>query len=205
MQPAIEFQRKYNVPPLRRRIQRHPLGPQPQRYRYLKDCIEIFESHGWDWSYHAFREFHGWSVEHGEDRKDTSPAASQPTASNAPRTLSQRTRKPAEIAVWQPQAALVILCGSLEQSHRHLTQRGLMSKSIPPSLPNRRSAGVTAASANVVGATAAGAAATAKTTAPPKSKPLPKDILAALDVEVPPVEARPGTAWRWASSSRSWS
>ena len=30
---------------------------------YLRDCIEIFEEYGWDWTYHAFREWDGWSVE----------------------------------------------------------------------------------------------------------------------------------------------
>ena len=32
--------------------------------QYLRDCIDIFEEYGWDWSYHAFREWEGWSVEH---------------------------------------------------------------------------------------------------------------------------------------------
>lgn len=31
---------------------------------YLRDCIAVFEEYGWDWSYHAFREWDGWSVEH---------------------------------------------------------------------------------------------------------------------------------------------
>ena len=31
---------------------------------YIRDCIEIFEDLGWDWTYHAYREFSGWSVEH---------------------------------------------------------------------------------------------------------------------------------------------
>lgn len=32
--------------------------------RYLKDCIDLFEEYGWDWTYHAFREWPGWSIEH---------------------------------------------------------------------------------------------------------------------------------------------
>ena len=32
--------------------------------RYLSDCISLFEQYGWDWTYHAFREWPGWSVEH---------------------------------------------------------------------------------------------------------------------------------------------
>ena len=35
---------------------------------YLRDCMEIFNEYGWDWSYHAFREYTGWCVEHETDR-----------------------------------------------------------------------------------------------------------------------------------------
>ena len=31
---------------------------------YLRDLIDIFGTYGWDWTYHAFREWSGWSVEH---------------------------------------------------------------------------------------------------------------------------------------------
>ena len=31
---------------------------------YLRDCISLFGEYGWDWTYHAFREWEGWSVEH---------------------------------------------------------------------------------------------------------------------------------------------
>ncbi len=31
---------------------------------YLRDLIDIFGNYGWDWTYHAFREWSGWSVEH---------------------------------------------------------------------------------------------------------------------------------------------
>ena len=30
----------------------------------LRDCIELFEEYGWDWTYHAFRESNIWSLEH---------------------------------------------------------------------------------------------------------------------------------------------
>jgi len=45
---------------------------------YLRDCIGLFEEYGWDWSYHAFREWSGWSPEYEnvrEDRKAASPTA----------------------------------------------------------------------------------------------------------------------------------
>jgi len=53
-------------------------APENSTYRYLKDCIEIFEEEGWDWAYHAFREWQGWSVEHGSDKNDTQPTT-EPT------------------------------------------------------------------------------------------------------------------------------
>ena len=35
----------------------------PGADQYIRDCIDIFEEYGWDWTYHAFREWDGWSVE----------------------------------------------------------------------------------------------------------------------------------------------
>jgi hypothetical protein len=47
--------------------------------RYLADCISLFEEYGWDWSYHAFREWNGWSVEHeGPDAQHLVPSADNP-------------------------------------------------------------------------------------------------------------------------------
>ena len=34
---------------------------------YIDDVISIAEKYGWDWTYHAYREWNGWSVEHVED------------------------------------------------------------------------------------------------------------------------------------------
>ena len=47
--------------------------------QYLRDLIDIFRDYGWDWTYHAFREWNGWSVEHeGPDAKHMAPAADTP-------------------------------------------------------------------------------------------------------------------------------
>jgi hypothetical protein len=74
--PVIEFQRAFGVPIYIGEFSAIRWAPDDSAYRYLKDLIDIFEAHGWDWSYHAFREWSGWSVEHGPDRSDTTPAAS---------------------------------------------------------------------------------------------------------------------------------
>ena len=47
--------------------------------RFLADCISLFEEFGWDWTYHAFREWPGWSVEHeGPDKDHLVPSADNP-------------------------------------------------------------------------------------------------------------------------------
>ncbi|MBP5321252.1 MAG: cellulase family glycosylhydrolase [Kiritimatiellae bacterium] len=46
---------------------------------YIRDCIALFNEYGWDWTYHAFREWKGWSVEHEGDSFDTlRPSADNP-------------------------------------------------------------------------------------------------------------------------------
>ncbi|MBR2839581.1 MAG: cellulase family glycosylhydrolase [Kiritimatiellae bacterium] len=51
----------------------------PGAGEYLRDCIDIFEEYGWDWCYHAFREWKGWSVEHeGPNVNGLVPVADNP-------------------------------------------------------------------------------------------------------------------------------
>ncbi len=78
LQPAIDFQKRYNVHLYIGEFSAIRWAPDNSACRYLSDLIEIFEKQDWDWSYHAFREWQGWSVEHGPDKSDTKPA-SQPT------------------------------------------------------------------------------------------------------------------------------
>ncbi|MBS1371449.1 MAG: cellulase family glycosylhydrolase [Lentisphaeria bacterium] len=54
----------------------------PGAGRYLSDLIELFEEYGWDWCYHAFREWDGWSAEHGDD-----PASAEPVPVSARREV----------------------------------------------------------------------------------------------------------------------
>jgi hypothetical protein len=70
MKPAIDFQKTYGVHLYVGEFSAIRWAPDDSACRYLKDLIEIFETHGWDWTYHAFREWDGWSVEHGSDRDD---------------------------------------------------------------------------------------------------------------------------------------
>jgi endoglucanase len=70
LQPVVDFQKKYGVHIYMGEFSAIRWAPEGSAYRYLRDLIEIFESHGWDWTYHAFREWDGWSVEHGSDPND---------------------------------------------------------------------------------------------------------------------------------------
>ena len=47
--------------------------------RYIEDCISIFKEYGWDWTYHSFRGWNGWSVEHeGDSIKTMRPSVDNP-------------------------------------------------------------------------------------------------------------------------------
>lgn len=76
--PVVEFQRRHGVHIYIGEFSAIRWAPAGSAARYLEDLIDLFETYGWDWSYHAFREWNGWSVEHGADRNDTRPAA-EPT------------------------------------------------------------------------------------------------------------------------------
>ena len=73
MLPAIEFQEMFNVQVYVGEFSAIRWAPGDSGYQYLRDAVDLFEEYGWDWSYHAFREWDGWSVEHGPHRNDRSP------------------------------------------------------------------------------------------------------------------------------------
>ena len=77
LKPVIKFQEKYGA-----RIyvgEFSAVAWAPGAGDYLRDCISVFNEHGWDWTYHAFREWAGWSVEHaGEDDASLRPSADNP-------------------------------------------------------------------------------------------------------------------------------
>ncbi len=45
----------------------------PGAEQWLEDVISLFEKNNWNWTYHAFREWHGWSVEHDSDWRNENP------------------------------------------------------------------------------------------------------------------------------------
>ena len=71
LQPVREFQLAYNVHLYVGEFS--AIRWAPGAAKYLSDCIDLFEEYGWDWTYHAYREWDGWSVEHGSDPEDHAP------------------------------------------------------------------------------------------------------------------------------------
>ena len=66
IEPVLEFQRRYGA-----RIyvgEFSAIAWAEGAEKWLKDAISVFEEHGWDWTYHAYDEFEGWSVEHSAER-----------------------------------------------------------------------------------------------------------------------------------------
>ena len=78
LKPVVDFQRAYGAHIYIGEFSAIRWAPDHSAHRYLKDVIDIMEEHGWDWTYHGFREWNGWSVEHGEDKGNTARAL-QPT------------------------------------------------------------------------------------------------------------------------------
>ena len=94
LQPVVDFQRKYGVHIYIGEFSAIRWAPGDSAYRYLKDLIDVFETNGWDWSYHAFREWSGWSVEHGPDRQDTTPTPTPTDRQNLLRDWFKKNAKP---------------------------------------------------------------------------------------------------------------
>lgn len=70
--PVVKFQQKYGAKVFVGEFSA-PIWA-PGAANYLKDVIDIFEKHHWDWTYHAYREWAGWSVEHEGTPSDMYPA-----------------------------------------------------------------------------------------------------------------------------------
>lgn len=71
LQPVRDFQLAYNVHIYVGEFSAARWAPGAAQY--LGDLIDLYEEYGWDWSYHAYREWDGWSLEHGPDKDDHQP------------------------------------------------------------------------------------------------------------------------------------
>ena len=69
--PVLDFQKKYDAIIFCGEFS--AIRWAPGAADYLRDLIGLFEKYGFSWTYHAFREWHGWSVEHDTDVNNTAP------------------------------------------------------------------------------------------------------------------------------------
>ncbi len=100
--PVVEFQKRHNA-----RIyvgEFSAITWADGADRYIADCISVFEEYGWDWTYHAFREWPGWSVEHEATAwQKFSPSADNPRRRALLAGLALSRRKPvAAISIKHP-------------------------------------------------------------------------------------------------------
>ena len=71
--PVLDFQKRHNCRIYVGEFSAAAWAPGAENY--LRDCIDLFEEFGWDWTYHAFRESPVWDVEKvGSSIPDMEPA-----------------------------------------------------------------------------------------------------------------------------------
>jgi hypothetical protein len=74
LQPVFDFQKQN--PDIRIFVGEFSVARwAPKAPQYLRDSIEIFEEHGWDWTYHAFRGSPVWGLDYTDDFGDTAKPA----------------------------------------------------------------------------------------------------------------------------------
>ena len=81
LEPVIDFQRRHGAKIFVGEFSAIAWAPGAETY--IGDCISLFEELGWDWTYHAYREFLGWSVEQeaisrGRGAENFRPSADNP-------------------------------------------------------------------------------------------------------------------------------
>lgn len=90
LKPVLEFSRKHRAKIYVGEFSATMWAPGADRY--LADCVSLFREYGWDWTYHAFREWVGWSVEHeGSDMGHFKPSSDNPRMRVLKRALRGKT------------------------------------------------------------------------------------------------------------------
>lgn len=81
MLPVVEIQQKYDVPIYVGEFSTVRWAPGASQY--IRDSIELFEEFGWSWTYHSYRDWHGWQADYTStmtsDANSASALAVDPT------------------------------------------------------------------------------------------------------------------------------
>lgn len=94
LQPTRDFQRRHNVHIYIGEFSAIRWAPGNSALNYLRDVIEIVEEYGWDWAYHAYREWDGWSVEHDSNPDNRERTAVPTDREKLLRSYFDRNKKP---------------------------------------------------------------------------------------------------------------
>lgn len=70
LQQFVKFQKKNKVPIFIGEFSMVRWAPGKSSYLFLKDLIGLFEKNKWSWTYHIYRNYDGWSVEHSSNKND---------------------------------------------------------------------------------------------------------------------------------------
>jgi endoglucanase len=70
LKPVLDFQRRYGASVYVGEFSCTRWAPEDSAYRYMRDCIELFDEYGWDWSYHIWRSSDVWDAEIGTVKGD---------------------------------------------------------------------------------------------------------------------------------------
>lgn len=96
LRPAVEYQRAHHVAMYIGEFSAIRWAPGSSACNYLRDVIDLFEEQGWDWAYHAFREWDGWSVEHGSDKNDHARSKTPTDREQLLRSWFAKNQKPGD-------------------------------------------------------------------------------------------------------------
>lgn len=95
LEPARRFERDFNVPIYIGEFSAIRWAPGSSARDWLRDVIDVMEEYQWDWAYHAYREWDGWSFEHGSDPNDRKPSPTLTDRGALLKSYFDRNRKPA--------------------------------------------------------------------------------------------------------------
>jgi endoglucanase len=90
LQPNVDWQKAHNVQIHIGEFSAIRWAPGNSTCNYLNDVIDLFEENGWNWDYHAFREWQGWDVEMIGDKNNPQPS---PVPTDRQLLLMQRFKK----------------------------------------------------------------------------------------------------------------
>ena len=91
LEPAIRFQQKYGA--ILYAGEYSVLRWAPGGARYLADLTELFDQLKWHTTYHAFREWEGWSLEHSSDGAVKKPVAEETDRAKVIRNYFRNNRR----------------------------------------------------------------------------------------------------------------